>query len=110
MIKSGSIKSENWETTVASFINSMRPRQEGRQGAENILKCIFFNENAWILIKISLKFVHKGQINNIPALVQIMAWRQPGHKSLFEPMMVSLPTHICVTWPQWVKELNPRLA
>ena len=26
------------------------------------------------------KFVSKGQINNIPALVQIMAWRRPGDK------------------------------
>ena len=31
-----------------------------------------------------------------------MAWRRPGDKPLSEPMMVSLPTHICVTWPQWV--------
>ena len=43
------------------------------------------------------------QMNNIPALVQIMAWRRPGDKPLSEPMMVSLPTHICVTRPQWVK-------
>ena len=56
----------------------------------------------WIPIKISLKFVPKGQINNIPALVKIMAWRRPGDKPLSEPMMVSLPTHICVTRPQWV--------
>ena len=28
----------------------------------------------WILINISLKFVPKGQIDNIPSLVQIMAW------------------------------------
>ena len=54
-------------------------------------------------MKISLKFVHKGQINNIPALVQIMAWRRPGDKPLFESMMVRLPTHICVTRPQCVK-------
>ena len=40
---------------------------------------------------------------NIPALVQIMAWRRPGDKPLSEPMMISLPTHICVTRPQWVK-------
>ena len=30
---------------------------------------IFLNENVLILIKISLKFVPNGQINNIPALV-----------------------------------------
>ena len=40
-----------------------------------IFKCIFLNENVLILIKISLKFVPKGPINSIPALVQIMACR-----------------------------------
>ena len=35
------------------------------------------NENVWIPIKISQKFVPKGPINTIPALVQIMAWRRP---------------------------------
>ena len=39
---------------------------------------IFLNENVWIPIKLSLKCVPKGPINNIPALVQIMAWRRPG--------------------------------
>ena len=61
------------------------------------------NKNAWISLKISLKFIPKVQINNIPALVQIMAWRRSGDKPLSEPMMVGLPTHICVTRPQWVK-------
>ena len=51
-------------------------------------------------IKISLTFVPKGQINNIPALVHIMAWRHPGDKPLSEPMMVRLLTDICVTRPQ----------
>ena len=44
--------------------------------SDDIFQCIFLNENAWPLIEISLKFVPKGQINNIPALVQIMARRQ----------------------------------
>ena len=47
----------------------------------------FANENALFLIKISLKFVHKGPIPNILELVQIMAWRQPGNKPFSEPMM-----------------------
>ena len=64
------------------------------------VKCIFLNENVWTPIKISLKFVPKSPINNIPALVQIMAWCRPGDKPLSEPMMVWLPTHICVTRPQ----------
>ena len=56
----------------------------------------------WIALDVSLKFIPKGPINNIPTLVQLMAWRQPGDKPLSEPMMVSLPTHICVTRTQWV--------
>ena len=49
------------------------------------------------------KFVPKGPINNISALVQIMAWHKLGDKPLSEPMMVSWLTHVCVTWPQWGK-------
>ena len=86
------------------IINTLRPRQNGRHFADDIFKCIFLNENIWIPIKISVKFVPKGPINNIPALVQIMAWRRPGDKPLSELMMVSLTTHICVTRPQWVKQ------
>ena len=57
--------------------------------------------------KISLKFVSKGPIYNIPALVQIKAWYQLGNKPLSEPVMVSLLKHIYVILPQWVKfELN----
>ena len=54
----------------------------------------FFNENVWIPIKISLKLVPKGPINNIPAMVQIMAWRRPGDKPLSEPMMVNLHIYV----------------
>ena len=57
--------------------------------ADNIFKCIFLNENIWILIKISLTFVPKGLINNIPALVQIMAWCRWGYKP-FYPMIEQL--------------------
>ena len=82
-------------------LNTLRPRQDGSYFADDVLKCIFLNENLWISLKIPLKFVPKGPINTIPSLVQIMAWRRLGDKSLSEPMMVSLPTHICVTRPQW---------
>ena len=82
--------------------NSLRSGRNGRHFADDIFKCIFLNENVWILIKFSLKFVPRGSINNIPVLVQIMAWRRPGDKPLSEPMVVSLLTHICVTRPQWV--------
>ena len=82
--------------------NTLRPRQNGRQFPDNNFKCIFSNENIQMLIKISLKFVPKGPINNIPPLVLIMAWRWAGDKPLFEPMMITLLTHLCVTRPQWL--------
>ena len=80
-------------------LNTLRPRQDDSHFADDTFKRIFLNENVRISIKISLKFVPKGSINNIPALVQIMAWRRPGDKPLSEPM-IRLPTHICVTRPQ----------
>ena len=90
--------------TRPPWVNTLRPRLSRRPFADNIFKCIFLNENEWILPRISLKFVPKVWINNIPALVQIMAWRRPGDKPLSEPMMVCFLTHICVTRPQWVKK------
>ena len=87
-----------------TFLNTLGPRQNGRYFPDDIFECIFMKENIWIPIKISLKFVPKSPINNIPALYQIMAWRRPGDKPLSEPMLVRLPTHICVTRPQWVNK------
>ena len=89
-----------------SSVNSLGPRQNGRHFADDIFRCILFNENVWIPIKISLNFVPRGSINNTTSLVQIMAWRRPGDKPLSESMMVSLLTHICVTRPQWVKTVS----
>ena len=85
-----------------------RPGQNFRHFADDILKCIFLNENVWISHKISLKFVPKVRMNNIPALAQILAWRRPGDKLFYEPMTVSLLTHICVTRPQWVKLMRKK--
>ena len=79
---------------VVSLINTLRQRRNGQHFADNIFTHIFINENVWISINISLKFVPKGPINNIPALVQIMAWRHSGDKPLSEPMMDSLPMQL----------------
>ena len=88
-----------------SRVNSLRPRQNGWHFPDDIFKWIFVNGNIWILINISLKFVRKGLINNIPALVLIMAWRRPGDKPLSEPMLVISLTHKCLTRPQWVNAM-----
>ena len=84
----------------------LRLRRNDRHFAGDIFKFMFLYENIWISIKISLKFVPKGPINNIPTLVQIMAWCRSGDKPLSEPVMESLLTHICVTPPQWVHKLH----
>ena len=100
------LHSHSNNTAARSPFNTLRPRQNGHHFADDIFKCIFLKEDVWTALKISLKFVPKVRINNIPALVQIMTWRRPGHKPLAEPMMISLLTHICVTRPQWVKTLR----
>ena len=63
-----------------------------------VIVIVIVKENVWI----SLKFVP----TNMPALVQIMAWCQPGDKPLSEPMMIRLLMHICVTQPQWFNTLH----
>ena len=78
------------------MINTLRPRQNGRHFPDDICEHIFLNEIIGIAIQILLRFVPKGPIINIAALVQIIAWRRPGDKPLSEPMMASLQTHICV--------------
>ena len=90
-----------WCQWIGKII-TLGPRQNGRHFEDDIFKCIFLNENVWISIESLLNFVLKGPINNIPALVQIMAWRRPGEEPLSEPVMVRSPTHICAARPQWV--------
>ena len=85
------------------IINTLRLGQNARHFTDDIFKYIFLHENALMVLKFSLKIIPKVRINNIPALVQIMAWRRTGDKPLSEPMMVRFLKHLCVTWPQWVK-------
>ena len=71
--------------------------KNGRNFPGDFFKRIF-------LIEISLEFVPRYPINNIPSLFQTMARRRPGAQPLSEPMMVILLTHVCITWPQWVNQ------
>ena len=71
------------------------------QWGRDIFKCIFFNENVWISIQISLKFVPKGPINNIPHWVRL--WLDAGRAtSHYLNKWWLVYWHICITWPQWV--------
>ena len=91
---------------VDCVINTLRPRRNRRHFADDIFKCILLNENTSISIAISLKFITKALINEIPAMVHIMAWCRPGNKPPSEPMMITLPRRICVNPPQWVQLIH----
>ena len=83
-------------------LNTLRPRQNGRHFADDISKHISLNENFWIWNKISLKYVPLGLIDNMAALVQVMAWRQPGDMPLSEAMFVYWCIHVSLR----LSELN----
>ena len=59
-------------------INTLRPRQNGRNFAHDMFKGIFVIENALVCIEIRLKFIPGGPVDNMSALVQIMAGRRTG--------------------------------
>ena len=82
--------------------NTLRPRQSCHHFIDTIFRCIFLNEIICISRKVSLWFVRNRRINNILALVEIMAWCRPDNKPLSKRMMISSLMHICITGPQWV--------
>ena len=77
----------SYDRVVWKWLNTSRPRQDGRLFADDIFKRIFFNENVNKLIQISLKFVPRCSFNDTSALVSKMAWRRLGDKPLSKPMM-----------------------
>ena len=74
--------------SIVLSLNSSLPGQNGRHLTDDIFRCIFVNEKFCVLVKISLKFVHKGPVDNHQALVKIMAWRRLGDKPLSELMLI----------------------
>ena len=51
---------------VTHIFNTLRLSKNGLHFADDIFKCVSLTENAWVSIKISLKFVPKGSINSSP--------------------------------------------
>ena len=90
------------------FVDACTPLTHwSRNEISIILQTTFSNAFSWMKIywfriKIPLKFISNGSINNILALVQIMAWRRSGDEPLSESIMIILLTHKCVTRPKWV--------
>ena len=89
-----SLTSRNIRQRITS-LNKSLPGQNGRRFEDDIFKCIFMNLKLCVFIRISLTFVPKFPINNITALVQIIAWRRPGDNPLSEPMMTQF-TDACM--------------
>ena len=72
---------------VGWYLKYVQPRQNAANLAGVIFKCIFMIEKFCISIRISLKYVLRGPIDNRPALVQVLAWHRTGDKPLPEPTL-----------------------
>ena len=95
-------------SALGVYRNTLVPKQNGRHFLDDISKGIYWMKTHTFRLRFHWR-LFKNPINNIPALVQIMTWRRPGNKPLSEPMMVNVLTHICITRPQWVKNVNSKL-
>ena len=86
--------------------NTLRPRQNGHHFEDDILKR-FLNENARISIKISLDIVPWHPNHNMSVLVQIMAWRRTGDKTIIltNDGWSSLLAYICVISPSMSRHI-----
>ena len=93
------------QTQFRGSYNQSAPGQNGRHFADGIFTCIFLNKNIWISIKISLKCVPKGPMNNKSALIQLMAWRRTGDMPLSEPMPTRFTAAYMRHQGSWVNKL-----
>ena len=66
---------------LRSDLNILRPRPNEPHFADNTFRCILLNDNEFILLQISLKFIPKVRINNIPALIEIIKSENSFHRS-----------------------------
>ena len=90
---------------TGSAPNTLRPRQNGRHFPDDIFNCIFLNENIRISLAISLKFVPRRLIKNIPALVQIWLGDIQATSHYLKQWWLVYWSHICVTRPKLIKRL-----
>ena len=90
------------------LINTLTPRKKLSPFRKLHFQKQFFRENVWISLKISLNFVAKVPVTNIPTLVQIILWfgTGQGNKPSSGPLVVSLQMHKYVTRPRWVKGIR----
>ena len=89
----------SWESVCARRWNnpswgtrtclSLYIRPEKWHFAGDIRKCIFFNENVYILIKISLQLVPMVPTDKESALIRVMAWCPMGASHSLSEAIVS---------------------
>ena len=78
------------------WLNTLRPRPNGHDFADGVLKFIFVYEKGCISIQMSPKFVLHSPINNTPVLVDIMDWCLLGTTPFSEMIVVKCTdAYIC---------------
>ena len=85
-----------------SFQGHFYLTQSGRDKMDAISQRTFSSAFSWMkMFQFRLKF-HWSLFLRVQLTI-LQHWHRPGDKPLSEPMLVSLPTCICFTPPQWVK-------
>ena len=105
------VTQSQWNQNLNQCSQWLKPSPLGQNGhhfADHIFRCIFMNEKFCILIKVSLKFVPKGSIENNPALAKIMTRHRIGDKPLSEPMLTFFTDAYMWQRGRWVNILRPR--
>ena len=96
-----------WNWNVSCFFKIIQATHWGRQKIDAILKTIFWNtfywmKMYWLPLKLHCNIFLMDQLTISHHWFRW--WRgRPSNKPFFEPMMIILLTHVCITRPQWVK-------
>ena len=87
--------------------NTFRLRENGYNFADDIFGLILLEENLWVSIKILIKYIPNGPINNKPALVLIMASCQ---KVTSHHLSNDSLVYCCIYVPLGLNELKSSLS
>ena len=87
LVKGATCRHADYWSPCYHVISTLNPRQNGIHSADDTLKSILLYDKYSILIQISLKFIHRGLIYDMSALVQIMSLWRTDHKQSSETIM-----------------------
>ena len=83
------------------FVNTLGPRQNDRHFPDDIFNCILLKENICLKFQIKCSKLYNLQYSSIgldnglaPTRRQAIIWT-----------IYRLPTHVCVTRPEWVNQI-----